>query len=67
MNFLYFSKNTKIVLVRNQYLPPQMIHNVNDKFVFRTKIYFLNTLLYITFNVMVCIVESTAFQPKLSR
>ncbi len=32
----FFQKDTKIVWVRNQYLPPQMLH-VNDKFVFRAQ------------------------------
>ncbi len=43
-----------------------MIRNVNDKCLFPVKIDVSNTQLYFTFNVMVCIVESTAFPLKLS-
>ncbi len=43
-----------------------MLHNVIDKFVFCMKIDISHTQLYFTFNVMECIVELTAFPPKLS-
>ncbi len=49
-----------ISLLRNQYLTSQMLHNVNDEFVFRAKIDVSNAQLYFTFNAMVSIVESTA-------
>ncbi len=44
-----------------------MLHNANDEFVFCVKIDVSNTQLYFTFNVMVCIVEWTAFPPKINR
>ncbi len=43
-----------------------MLHNVNDEFVFRVKIDISNIHLYFTFNVIVCIVELTAFAPKVN-
>ncbi len=43
------------------------IINVNDKFVFRMKIDVSNTQLYFTFNIMLCIVELTAFPQKRRR
>ncbi len=52
LNF-FFQKDTQIIWVKNQYLriPPQMLHNVNDKFLFHTQIDISNTQLYFTFNV----------------
>ncbi len=64
IEFFFFQTDTKIVWVRNQYLPLQMLHNLNEEFVFPAKIYISNTQLYFAFNVMVCIVESVAFPPK---
>ncbi len=64
---IIFQKDIKIAWVRNHYLLPQMLHNVNDEFVFRVKIYVSNTQLYFTVNIMVCIVETTAFPTNICR